>query len=99
MTDYDPTMPITALPIRRHIALEISSFGYETLGDIARVDRATLLRIPGVGGRDYKTLMRAVGREPFEAPSKRKRSEPRSAGAFAMRLPRSKYPLGTSKGD
>lgn len=71
MTGYDPDKPITALPINRDLALEISAHGYETLGDIAKVDRVTLLRIPGVGGRDYRTLMQAVGREPFETRPKR----------------------------
>lgn len=75
MTDYDPNTPVTFLKIKPDVAHEVWSFGYETLGDIAKVDRAVLLRIPGVGGRDYKTLMRAVGREPYEAPPKRKRRE------------------------
>lgn len=39
--------------------------GYEVVGDMQHLPTAELLRIPGMGGHDWRKIAKALGREPF----------------------------------
>ncbi|NSZ10119.1 MULTISPECIES: hypothetical protein [Agrobacterium] len=50
---------------------ELRQRGYETAEDMAHLTIAESLRIPGLGGRDWRKIAAAQGREPHTATSRR----------------------------
>lgn len=51
------------LKLKPYLLAELHQLGYETPDDLQRSKNAELLRIPGMGGRDWRTIARAMGRE------------------------------------
>lgn len=51
------------LKLKPYLLAELHQLGYETPDDLQRSTNAELLRIPGMGGRDWRTIARAMGRE------------------------------------
>jgi len=45
--------------------------GYEVVGDLQHLPSAELLRIPGMGGHDWRKIAKALGRDPFPDLKKR----------------------------
>ncbi|MBP2466844.1 putative DNA-binding helix-hairpin-helix protein [Sinorhizobium meliloti] len=45
--------------------------GYEVVEDMQHLPTAELLRIPGMGGNDWRKIAKALGRDPFPTLKKR----------------------------
>lgn len=59
------TANLKELKLRPGLLIELGQLGYETTDDLNRLSSADLLRIPGMGGRDWRTIAHAMGRAPF----------------------------------
>ncbi|MFQ6186606.1 hypothetical protein ACLMJV_32650 [Sinorhizobium meliloti] len=44
---------------------DLHQFGYEVVEDMQHLSAVEMLRIPGMGGRDYREIAKALGRQPF----------------------------------
>ncbi|THK33436.1 hypothetical protein EHS39_36385 [Ensifer sp. MPMI2T] len=42
---------------------ELHQLGYEVIGDMQHLSEAEMLRIPGMGGRDWRVIAKALGIE------------------------------------
>lgn len=52
----------------------LNQHGYETVEDMAHLPSVQILRLPCMGGSDWRKLAAALGREPFSELSRRKKS-------------------------
>ncbi|MCO6423856.1 hypothetical protein JT737_19305 [Sinorhizobium meliloti] len=53
------------LKLKPWLLAELKQLGYEVVGDMQHLSAVELLRIPGMGGRCYRKIAKALGREPF----------------------------------
>ncbi|RVH63984.1 hypothetical protein CN198_24350 [Sinorhizobium meliloti] len=60
------------LRLRPSLLREQKQTGYEVVGDMQHLPSAELLRIPGMGGHDWRKIAKAMGREPFPDVKKRR---------------------------
>ncbi|ASP92463.1 hypothetical protein [Sinorhizobium meliloti] len=51
------------LKLRPWLLRELNLTGYEVVGDLQHMPSAELLRIPGMGGSDWRKIAKALGRE------------------------------------
>lgn len=63
MADMDTKL--ADLKLRPSLLRELNMTGYEVVGDMQHLPTAELLRIPGMGGHDWRKIAKALGREPF----------------------------------
>ncbi|AEH79123.1 hypothetical protein I7G86_10235 [Sinorhizobium meliloti] len=59
------------LKLKPWLLAELNQLGYEVVGDMQHLPTAELLRIPGMGGHDWRKIAKALGREPFPDLKKR----------------------------
>lgn len=59
------------LKLRPSLLRELNQIGYEVVGDMQHLSTAELLRIPGMGGHDWRKIAKALGRDPFPDLKKR----------------------------
>ncbi|PII39064.1 MULTISPECIES: hypothetical protein [Sinorhizobium] len=52
------------LKLRPSLLRELNQTGYEVVGDMQHLPTAELLRIPGMGGHDWRKIANAMGRDP-----------------------------------
>ncbi|MDK4706601.1 hypothetical protein PH562_30475 [Rhizobium sp. CNPSo 4062] len=57
------TTNLKDLKLRPSLLTELNQLGYETAEDMSSISSAELLRIPGMGGHDWRKISRAIGRE------------------------------------
>ena len=57
------TTNLKDLKLRPSLLAELNQLGYETAEDMSPISTAELLRIPGMGGHDWRKIARAMGRE------------------------------------
>jgi len=57
------TINLKDLKLRPSLLAELNQLGYETAEDMSSISSAELLRIPGMGGHDWRIISRAMGRE------------------------------------
>ncbi|RVP11817.1 hypothetical protein CN085_24035 [Sinorhizobium meliloti] len=65
-------MKLADLKLRPSLLRELSQTGYKVVGDMQHLPTAELLRIPGMGGNDWRKIAKALGREPFPDLKKRR---------------------------
>ncbi|WP_082367086.1 hypothetical protein [Ensifer adhaerens] len=53
------------LKLKPWLLAELNQLGYETVGDMQHLSVTDALRIPGMGGRDWRKVASALGRDPF----------------------------------
>lgn len=53
------------LKLKPWLLVELNQFGFEVVEDMQHLSPVEMLRIPGMGGHDYRKIARALGREPF----------------------------------
>ncbi|WP_085043873.1 hypothetical protein [Ensifer aridi] len=59
------------LKLKPYLLAELNQLGYEVVGDMQHLSDAEALRIPGMGGRAWRKIAKALGRDdPF--PSRKK---------------------------
>ncbi|XUY30438.1 hypothetical protein RMR21_025820 (plasmid) [Agrobacterium sp. rho-8.1] len=63
---------LSDIKMRPTTVFMLNQHGYETLADIAHLSSAEILRMPCMGGSDWRKLSAALGREPFSQLSRRK---------------------------
>ena len=80
MTDIDLTIILADLNLMPQTVTALSWCGYNTLADFEGMSHAEILRLPGMGGSQYKKVMAALGREPYpwrpKKPRGRRQSPP-----------------------
>ncbi|MCM5693358.1 hypothetical protein M8037_32370 [Sinorhizobium meliloti] len=59
------------LKLRPSLLRELNQIGYEVVGDMQNQPTPELLRIPGMGGQDWRKIAKALGRDPFPGLKKR----------------------------
>ncbi|RVP30793.1 hypothetical protein [Sinorhizobium meliloti] len=59
------------LKLRPSLLRELNQTGYEVVEDMQHLPTAELLRIPGMGGNDWRKIAKALGRDPFPTLKKR----------------------------
>ncbi|RVE86541.1 hypothetical protein [Sinorhizobium meliloti] len=59
------------LKLRPWLLRELNMIGHEMVGDLQHMPSAELLRIPGMSGRDWRKIAKALGRDPFPVLKKR----------------------------
>lgn len=59
------------LKLKPYLLVELNQRGYEVVGDMQHLSAVEMLRIPGMGGRDYREIAKALGREPFPGQKRR----------------------------
>ncbi|WP_026168579.1 hypothetical protein [Sinorhizobium meliloti] len=59
------------LKLKPYLLAELNQCGYEVVEDMQHLSAVEMLRIPGMGGRDYREIAKAVGREPFPGQKRR----------------------------
>ncbi|WP_322883286.1 hypothetical protein U8C37_09335 [Sinorhizobium medicae] len=59
------------LKLRPSLLRELNQTGYEVVGDMQNQPTPELLRIPGMGGQDWRKIAKALGRDPFPGSKKR----------------------------
>lgn len=69
MADMDTKL--ADLRLRPSLLRELNMTGYEVVGDMQHLPTAELLRIPGMGGHDWRKIAKALGRDPFPDLKKR----------------------------
>lgn len=76
MTEFDPDAKLADLKLTDHLVRALSWCGYNYLRDFEGVSHVDILRLPGVGGAQYRKLIAALGREPYpwRKPKKRQSS-------------------------
>ncbi|ASQ01945.1 hypothetical protein CN128_33315 [Sinorhizobium meliloti] len=57
--------------LRPSLLRELNQTGYEVVGDMQNQPTPELLRIPGMGGQDWRKIAKALGRGPFPGLKKR----------------------------
>ncbi|WP_037461925.1 hypothetical protein [Sinorhizobium fredii] len=62
---------LSDLKLKPYILAELNQLGYEVAGDMQHLSDVEILRIPGMGGRDWRKIAEALGREPY--PNRKKR--------------------------
>ncbi|PND29088.1 hypothetical protein [Sinorhizobium sp. M4_45] len=53
------------MKLKPYLLAELDQRGYEVVEDMQHLSAVEMLRIPGMGGRDYREIAKALGREPF----------------------------------
>jgi DNA-directed RNA polymerase alpha subunit len=56
---------LAELKLTPWVLTELNQHGYEVIGDMQHLSAAEILRIPGVGGRDWRKIAKALGRDPY----------------------------------
>ncbi|ASP93123.1 hypothetical protein [Sinorhizobium meliloti] len=64
-------MKLADLKLRPWLLRELNMIGYEVVGDLQHLPTAELLRIPRMGGQDWRKIAKALGRDPFPGLKKR----------------------------
>ncbi|WP_142795466.1 helix-hairpin-helix domain-containing protein [Xanthomonas perforans] len=64
---------LSDLKLRPTAVFMLNQHGFETVADVAHLSSAEILRLPGMGGSDWRKLAAALGREPHSELSRRKR--------------------------
>ncbi|RVG74083.1 hypothetical protein [Sinorhizobium meliloti] len=59
------------LKLKPWLLVELNQLGYEIVEDMQHLPTAELLRIPGMGGNDWRKIAKALGREPLPDLKKR----------------------------
>lgn len=59
------------LKLKPYLLTELNQRGYEVVQDMQHLSAVEMLRIPGMGGRCYRKIAKALGREPFPGLKKR----------------------------
>ncbi|RVK95638.1 hypothetical protein CN150_14695 [Sinorhizobium meliloti] len=59
------------LKLKPWLLVELNQLGYEVVEDMQHLPTAELLRIPGMGGNDWRKIAKALGREPLPDLKKR----------------------------
>ena len=67
------TTNLKDLNLRPSLLEDLNQLGYETVEDLSQFDTPTLLRIPGMGGNQWRKIARALGRPPFSEQASRTR--------------------------
>ncbi|WP_082478100.1 MULTISPECIES: hypothetical protein [unclassified Rhizobium] len=57
---------LSELRLKPWLLMELNQRGYETAVDMAHLSSEECLRIPGMGGRDWRKVAKAMGREPYD---------------------------------
>lgn len=57
--------PISVLPLNPLLVRELQFRGYHTLSDLDRLDALQAIAIPGMNGRQWQIVCKALRREPF----------------------------------
>ncbi|WP_234895884.1 hypothetical protein [Sinorhizobium meliloti] len=65
-------MKLADLKLRPSLLRELNQTGYKVVGDMQHLPTAELLRIPGMGGNDWRKIAKALGREPVPDLKKRR---------------------------
>ncbi|WP_074072204.1 hypothetical protein [Rhizobium gallicum] len=60
------------LKLKPWLLTELNQRGYQVAGDIRHLSPAEALRIPGMGGRDWQKVAKALGRDPYPNLKKRR---------------------------
>ncbi|USJ27403.1 hypothetical protein MYG64_27870 (plasmid) [Ensifer adhaerens] len=60
------TTKISDLSLHPWLLQELKNFGFETAEDLKNVPSAELLRIPLLGGRVWRNICKAAGRELYD---------------------------------
>ena len=60
------------LKLKPSLLTELNQLGYEVTGDLQHLSAAEALRIPGMGGRDWRVIAKALGRDPYPNLKKRR---------------------------
>ncbi len=68
----DEPKALADLKMRPSMVLELNQHGYEMVADMAHLSSVEILRLPGMGGSDWRKLAAALGREPHSELSRRK---------------------------
>ncbi len=53
------------LKLKPWLLVELNQLGFEVVEDMQHLSAVEMLRIPGMGGHDYRKIARAMGRVPF----------------------------------
>jgi hypothetical protein len=61
------------LKLTPSLLIELHQRGYVTAGDMAHLSVSETLRIPGMGGRDWRKVAEAQGRDPHPMGSSKRR--------------------------
>ncbi|RVG19365.1 hypothetical protein CN233_36295 [Sinorhizobium meliloti] len=59
------------LKLKPWLLVELNQLGYDVVEDMQHLPTAELLRIPGMGGQDWRKIAKALGRDPFPGLKKR----------------------------
>ncbi|RWJ21149.1 MAG: hypothetical protein EOR27_24125 [Mesorhizobium sp.] len=59
------------LKLKPWLLAELNQLGYEVTGDMQHLSAVEALRIPGMGGRDWQKIAKALGRDPYPNLKKR----------------------------
>lgn len=65
---------LSDLKLRPAALFMLNQHGYETVADLVHLSNPEILRLPGMGGSDWRKLAAALGREPYSQISRRKRA-------------------------
>jgi len=57
--------PISVLPLSLLVVRELQSRGYHTLVDLEGLDALQAIAIPGMNGRQWQIICKALRRKPF----------------------------------
>ncbi|XAZ20448.1 hypothetical protein LVY75_00330 (plasmid) [Sinorhizobium sp. B11] len=57
------------LKLKPYLLLELHQLGYVDVRDMEHLSNVDCLRIPYMGGRDWRKIAGAMGREPFSSKS------------------------------
>lgn len=63
---------LSDLKLRPTTVFMLNQHGFETVADLAHLSSVEILRLPGMGGSDWRKLAAALGREPHSELSRRK---------------------------
>lgn len=69
------------LNLRPSLLRQLWGLGYETVGDIAHLSVAETLRIPGMGGIDWRRIAKAQHRDPYPLAKALKRNRTGQSGS------------------
>lgn len=65
---------LSDIKMRPTTVLMLNQHGYETVEDLAHLSSAQILRLPCMGGSDWRKLAAALGREPHSELSRCKKA-------------------------
>ncbi|WP_085033950.1 hypothetical protein [Ensifer aridi] len=63
---------LSDLKLTPSLFAELNQLGYEVVGDMQHLSDVEILRIPGMGGRDWRKVAEALGRDPYPDRKERK---------------------------